>query len=59
MKNRLCSIPADEATDCAMNDQMAPNLRSIGNDIIRKKFVSFFKCENRMTGAGLYLTINL
>ena len=58
-ENRYYSIDADEATDCAMKEQIALILRFVDkNNIIGEEFVSFLQCRNGLTGIGLYQTIN-
>ena len=48
-----CSILVNEATDCAIKEQMVLILTFVDkNDIIREDFVRFLKCKNGLTGAG-------
>ena len=58
-ESRYNPILADEATDCAMKEQMALILRFVDkNNISREEFLSFLECRNGLTGVGLYQTIN-
>ena len=56
--SKYYSILGDEATDCALTEQLALILRFVDSKKnIREEFVAFLSCNYGLTGEGLFQTI--